>query len=256
MHGLAKKAAATVLFYACTVTYISAQTAPASPISAAEAAKAVADTIDANTPKAQIGPLTFLSATSHDNIVDVQFAAKDATFFASEKAKLDDRRLALTRYYCSGHRVQFFNMGGVVRQITLAPDNRDRIEVIIDRAACANLANLPATKLADAESLARMAEAIATREHADNSKATARGPIQYDVASHDGVVEIHHIVTDPSVGQNIKAKSQHVIGVSTGYFCGKYGNELAQGLSIHEKFALADGSPVVDFTINRSSCGL
>jgi hypothetical protein len=80
-----------------------------------------------------------------------------------------------------------------------------------------------------------------------------------DVASHEGVVEISAVATDQSVGQDMKAATPQqttgFIGFLSGYMCGKYRNELGQGLSIHEKLAFADGSPVADFTIDRSSCG-
>jgi hypothetical protein len=92
-------AAVTAFAYAYAIVGASGQATDAPPMSVVEAAKAVAHTIDANTPKSVIGPTQFLATTAHNNVVEVQFAAKDANFFANEKAKLEDRRLALTRFY-------------------------------------------------------------------------------------------------------------------------------------------------------------
>ncbi|MBO0759169.1 MAG: hypothetical protein J2P54_25290 [Bradyrhizobiaceae bacterium] len=217
-------------------------------------AKAIADTISANTIKSTQGPIVFQSATAHDNFVEIQYAAKDALFFARNKANFDSTRLALTRYYCSSSRVRFINDGVVVHQVMLAPDKSDRIEITVDRTSCANL---PVQKLADPESLARMAQAVASRENAEKSASMTRGPFQFDAASADNsVVELHSVVMDESVAQNVKTKPEQLVGLLKGYFCGKYGDELGQGLSIHEKFTLANGIPVTDFTIDRSSCGL
>lgn len=246
--------AATVFICAYTIADTSAQTAAGPPKSPAEMARAIAHTIDANTLKSSNGPVIFQSATAHDNVVEIQYAAKDATFFARNKTNLEGTRLSLARYYCHASRVSFLNSGVIVHQVMLAPDNHDRIEITIDRGSCASL---PAAKPAGAETLARMAEAVAARENTEKSASTTKGPFQSDVASvHNSVVELRSIVADASVGQNVKAKPEPLIGVVSGYFCNKYGNDIAQGLSIHEMLTLADGSPVIDFTIDRSSCGL
>jgi hypothetical protein len=244
---------ATALICTCTIAGSTAQTA-APPTSPAEMAKAIADTIGTNTIKSTQGPIVFQSATAHGNFVEIQYVTKDATFFARNKANLDSTRLALTRYYCSSSRIRFLNDGVVVHQVMLAPDNSDRLEITIDHASCANL---PAPKLADLGSLARMGQSVANRENAEKRASTTRRPFQFDAASADnGVVELHSVVTDVSVAQNVKTRPEQLIGLLNGYFCAKYGDELGQGLSIHEKFTLADGSPITDFTIDRSSCGL
>ena len=242
-----------VLICANTIADTLAQTAAGPPTSPAEMAKAIAHTINANSPKSMNGPMVFQFATARGNVVEIQYAVKDAEFFARNKANLDGSRLALTRYYCHASRVSFLNSGGIVHQVMLAPDNRDRIEITIDRGSCASL---PAAKPADAETLARMAAAIAKRENAEKNASTTKGPFQFDVASaNNNVVELRTVVRD-SVGQNVKAKPEQMIGLLSGYFCSKYDNDIAQGVSIHEKFTLADGSSVIDFTIDKSSCGL
>lgn len=215
-------------------------------------AKAIAETIDAGAIKSADGPVVFQSATAHDNVVEIQYAARDATFFARNKASLDSTKLALMRYYCNASRIAFLNSGVVVHQVMLAPDARDRIEITIDRASCASL---PVPKPADAATLARMAQAIADRENEEKA-ASPTGPFRFDAASaRAGVVELHSVVTDTSVARNIQAEPTQLIGLLDGYFCGKYGDDLGQGLSIHERFTFADGSPVIDFTTDRSSCG-
>jgi hypothetical protein len=245
--------AVTAFAYAFAIVGASGQAMDAPPMSVVEAAKAVAHTIDTNTSKSMNGPIVFLSATARNNVVEIQYAAKDPTSFANNKRNLDNTRLAMARNHCASSRVSFLKIGGAFRIIMLAPDNTDRIEINIDRATCANL---PVPKLADAESLARMAQAVAARELAENSGSKAKGLFQYEGArSHEGVVEIHAVVTDPSVGENLKVEPYKVIAFFTGYFCSRYRDEIGQGLSIHEKFALADGSPVADFTVGKSSCG-
>lgn len=226
MHGLAKKAIAAVLFYAWTTTYISAQTAGTPPSSPAEMAKALARTIDANTIRSQ-GPIVFKSVTAHDNIVELEYAVKDAIGFSNNKANLGTTRLGLARYYCSASRVFLLNSGVVIHEVLWAPDDRDRIEITIDRSSCATL---PVPKLADAETLGRMAQAVAARENKEGGGSLTKGPFQFDSASaHGGLVELNFIVTDTSAGQNVKAKPAQWMGILTGYFCGKYSDDLGQG---------------------------
>jgi hypothetical protein len=222
-------------------------------MSTAEMAKAIAHTIEAGSPKSPDGLIVLESATAHDNVVEIQYAMKDATFFARNKANLDGSKLALARYYCHPTRVAFLNSGGIVHQVTLAPDNHDRIEITIDRRSCTSLA---LAKPADAQTLARMAEAVASRENGEKVASTTKGALQFDVArAHNGIVDLHFIVADASVGQNMKAKPAQLLGFFNGYFCSKYGSDIDQGLSIHEVLTLADGSAVMDLTTDRSACG-
>ena len=89
------------------------------------------------------------------------------------------------------------------------------------------------------------------QENTEKNAQTTTGPFQFDAArAHDGVVELHHVVTDAFVGKTVKANPAQLVGVLDGYFCSKYGDHIGLGLSIHEALTLADGSPVVDFTID------
>jgi len=245
--------AAAIVIFTSTVGETWAQTAPAPPMSTAEMAKAIARAIEAASPKSPNGLIVFESATAHDNVIEIQYAMKDATFFARNKTSLDGSKLALARYYCHPTRVAFLNSGGIVHQVTLAPDNHDRFEITIDRGSCASL---PLAKPADAQTLARMAEAVAARENSEKVASTTKGTLQFDIArAHNGIVDLHFIVADASVGQNMKAKPAQLTGFFNGYLCSKYGSDIDQGLSIHEVLTLADGTAVIDFTTDRSACG-
>lgn len=121
-----------------------------------EMAQAIARTIDANAVKPTSGPLAFVSATAHDNVVEILYAARDVALFAGNKANSAGTKRALVRYYCDRSRISFLNSGIVIHQVILAPDKSDRLEFTVDHLSCANL-QMP--KLADAASLARIAQA-------------------------------------------------------------------------------------------------
>lgn len=75
-------------------------------------------------------------------------------------------------------------------------------------------------------------------------------------SAHDGIVELHLVLKDTSVWHDALVKRRQMLAIIAGYFCGKYGEELAQGISIHENFKIADGHSVGDFTVNKHSCGM
>jgi hypothetical protein len=141
-------AAMTVVAYACAIAEAPGQTTDAPPMSVAEMAKKLARNIEAVATRSTNDHQIFQSATAHDNVVEMTYAAKDATFFANNKRNLNNLTLSLTQYYCSN--VPYFRVGVAVHYVMLAPDNSDRIEITIDRGTCANL---PVPKLADAKSL-------------------------------------------------------------------------------------------------------
>jgi len=67
-----------VLICANTIADTLAQTAAGPPTSPAEMAKAIAHTINANSPKSMNGPMVFQFATARGNVVEIQYAVKDA----------------------------------------------------------------------------------------------------------------------------------------------------------------------------------
>jgi hypothetical protein len=223
------------------------------PASPAEMADAIARTIESSTSKAPQGPIVFRSATAHDNVVDVEYEFNDAAAFARNKAAIENSKNQLARFYCGGGRRPFFNKGVVLHQIMKGPNDSDRFEITIDRSSCESL---PTPKLADAPTLARLAEAVAAREKDEQRAATADAPFRPTGAeAHEGAVELHWTVPDPAVGAKLKSNAQQMDGFLRGYFCGKYESEIGQGLTIHHTFTLADGGAVADFTVNGSSCG-
>jgi hypothetical protein len=118
----------------------------------AEMAKAIAHAIDANALKMPNAPIAFESATSHDNFVEVHYAAKDARLFPHNKAEGEKRRLGQTGYFCFDRRIQLFRKNGVViHQVLAAPDDSAPFEFTIDQSTCASL-------FADAKTLAEMVE--------------------------------------------------------------------------------------------------
>jgi hypothetical protein len=245
---------AVLSFGLVAVDSAAAQTSPLQ--TPAELAKAIARTIDAGTLKTPDGPISFVSATAHDNTVEVRFTTRNADMFARAKANTEMQRVALTRYYCDASRVTALNTGVVIHQVIAGPDNRDSIEFTIDKSACAALAAPP--KLADAKTLAAMAQTVAQTLNTESksSQPKPNNPFHFDTATgHDGVVEVHYNIIDTSVAQNAKANSGPLVGILKGYFCGGYGDDIRRGLSFHLAFTLVDGSPVIDFPIDRSSCG-
>ena len=63
------------------------------PATPADVAKAIAFAINANTVKTPGAALTFESATSHDNVVEMRYVASDDAGFARLKASVDQTRL-------------------------------------------------------------------------------------------------------------------------------------------------------------------
>jgi hypothetical protein len=118
----------------------------------AEMARAIAHAINTNTPKTTNVRIAFVSATSHDNIVEVHYMAKDARFFPHNDAERDERRLGQAGYFCFNSRISLFRKSGVViHQILAAPDSSASFEITIDQSTCATL-------IADAKIRAESAE--------------------------------------------------------------------------------------------------
>jgi hypothetical protein len=221
------------------------------PNTAVEIAKAVAHTISASALKAPGAQIAFESATSHDNIVEVRFVANDFAVFSRLKSSVDHIRLVKASYYCNESRITFLKQGVVMREIIATSNNSDQIEFTFDISTCGSL---PKSKLADSKALAEFALTAAKAENEELGK-PSNSPFRLDAATaHQGVVDERFIVLDTSVAAGTRANPSNIKGILTGYFCGKYRNFISQGLVFHHFFVLPDGSPVTDFTIDRSNC--
>lgn len=217
----------------------------------AETARAIAATINANTAKAAGAPITFEGATSHDNFVELTYVVGDAAAFSRLKSNADQVRRAKASYYCNDSRIAYLKQGVVMHEIVVKSDRGERLDFIFDMSSCGSL---PTSKLADLKTLADLALSVAKAENETVQKG-ASSPFRLDGAvAHQGVVEERFIVLDASARANAQANRANIAGVLTGYYCTKYGDFISQGLVLHHFFVLPDGSPVIDFTIDKSRC--
>ncbi|HEX9323775.1 MAG TPA: hypothetical protein VF913_16900 [Xanthobacteraceae bacterium] len=222
--------------------------APNTPI---EIAKAIARTITASTLKAPGAQIAFESATSHENIVEVRFVANDPAVFSRLKSNADHIRSVKASYYCNESRIIYLKHGVVMREIIATSNNNDQIEFTFDVSTCDSL---PKSKLADSKALAEFALTVAKAENEQLGK-PSNSPFRLDAATaHQGVVDERFVVLDASSALSAQANYGNIKGILTGYLCGKYGNFISQGLVFHHFFVLPDGSPVIDYTIDRSKC--
>ncbi|HWN49419.1 MAG TPA: hypothetical protein VNO18_06255 [Xanthobacteraceae bacterium] len=221
---------------------------PKTPV---EMAKAIAQTISANTLKAPGAPIAFESATSHDNFVEVRYVANDAAVFARLKSNVDQIRLDKASYYCNESRIAYLKQGVVMHEVIATSNNSDQIDFTFDRSSCDSL---PKSKLADSKTLAEFARTVAKAENEALGQ-PSNSPFRLDGATaHQGIVDERFIVLDASARASTQANRGNITGVLTGYFCSKYRNFISQGLVFHHFFVLPDSSPVIDFTIDRSNC--
>ena len=248
-------AAAIVLLGAVPVSTPEAQTAIDPKFrSTAEMAMAIAHTIDVSLPKTTDRSLNFQSATSHENIVEIIYTVRDATFIAKLKTSSGDYKRGTISYFCKDERLSYINAGVVIHNILAASDGSDRLETTVDRSACASLP-LPPT-LADSKTLIEMAQAVVQAENKENaSRKPTNDTLHFETAvAHDAIVEMRYSVADAAVAQRITANRVQTIGFLQGSSCARYGDDLRRGLSIHYVFNLKDDSPVMEFTFDKSSC--
>jgi hypothetical protein len=216
----------------------------------ADIAKAIAHTINISTLKTPGAQITFESATSHDNVVELRFVANDAAAFTRLKNNVDQMRSAKTSYYCNESRVAYLKQGVVMHEILATSGNTDRIEFTFDISTCNNL---PKSKLADSKDLAEFALSVAKTENESVGK-TSNSPFRLDGATaRQGTVDLRFVVLDSSATATPTSRGQ-ISGVLTGYFCTKYRDFISRGLALHHFFVLPDGSPVIDFRVDRSNC--
>ena len=133
IYGVIRIMAVLFMLAALNVGNVGAQTGDKTP---AESAKMIARTIDASTPKTPNAPITFVSATSHDNIVEILYSVKDAALFTNAKLRQEGMRLQIVQYFCSVGRIEYINSRVVILQSYVLSDKSDRIEITIDKSSC------------------------------------------------------------------------------------------------------------------------
>jgi hypothetical protein len=227
--------------------------APATP---ADVAKAIAFAINASTLRSPGAAIAFESATSHDNVVEMKYVASDAAGFSRLKDSADQTRLVKASYYCKESRLAYLKLGVVMHEVIATPGNSDQIEFTFDKSSCDAL---PKARLADSKTLAELALTVAKAQN-DAAENEALGKASNSsfhldgATAHQGIVDERFIIPDPSARAGAQANRGKIVAVATGYFCAKYRDVISQGLAFHPFFVLADDSPVIDFTIDRSNC--
>jgi hypothetical protein len=228
------------------------------PKTTAEMARDIALTFtnSASALNAPSAPVTFVSATSRDNIVEVRYVAKDNAIFARLKNNSDQMRLGKASYYCNESRISYLKQGVVIHEMIATSNNSDQFDFTFDKSSCDHLPN---AKLAGSAALAELALTVAKVENEAN-KTEASGkplnsPFQFNGATaHQGIVDERFVVRDASAKASVQASRGNMEGFARGYLCSKYRDFIFQGIVFHHFFVLADGSPVIDFTIDRSNC--
>ena len=227
-------------------------TAPPTP---AETAKAIANSIAAGTQKTPNAPLSLDSATSHDNVVELRYLANDAGF-ARLKANAEQMRLAKLSYYCKDSRLTVLKHGVVIHEVVAAAANAEQIDFTFDKSSCDAQ---PKAALADPKTLAEVAQTVAKAANEAAGTETqgnaANGPFRLSGATaHQGVVDERFTVMASSAQAMTPENRGKITAVITRVFCTKYHDVISQGLAFHNFFLLADQSPLIDFTVDRSDC--
>jgi hypothetical protein len=223
------------------------------PKTLAEIAAAMANTVSANTVRAPGAQITFESSSSHDNVVELRYVVSDAAAIARLKSNADQVRLVKASYYCNESRIAYLKQGVVMHEVVAASDNSAQIDFTFDKSSCDSLPKVMPAQ-ADFKTLALLAQTVAKIQNEALGKPSS-SPFRLNGATaHQGIVEEHFIVLDPSTRASTEANSSKIKAVLAGYLCTKYRDFMLQGLAFHHFFALTDGSPVIDFTLDKSNC--
>jgi hypothetical protein len=217
--------------------------------STAELARNIANTIATFAPRSAQGSfLKFESAVANGNVVEIRYSVADPAAFARMKANSAMLVSGKTGYFCNEARVAPIRQGVIIHDVTAVADGSDKIEVTVDRKTCDRQVR-PA--LADPKTLAQMAEAMAKAENAGETS-SGNGVFRFEkTTSRDGVVTRHVTIFDVSA---FRAGRTNFNGVGTGYDCGKYRDQILQGVVIRYDFTVKDGSPEDSLVIDRSKC--
>jgi hypothetical protein len=140
-----------------------------------------------------------------------------------------------------------------MHEVIAMPGDSDQIEFTFDKSSCDALPN---AQLADSKTLAELALTVAKAQNdaaGNEASGKASNPSFHleGATAHQGIVDERFIVPDQSANQANRGK---IVAVATGYFCTKFRDVISQGLAFHQFFVLADDSPVIDFTVDRSNC--
>jgi hypothetical protein len=217
--------------------------------STAELARNIANAIATFAPKSAQGSfLKFESAVANGNVVEIRYSVADPAAFARMKANSAMLISGKTGYFCNEARVAPIRQGVIIHDVTAVVDGSDRIEITVDRKTCDRQLR-PA--LADPKTLAQMAGSIAKAENA-SEPSSGNGVLRFEkTTSHDAVVEKRVTVLDAPA---FRAGRTNISGVITGYSCGKYREQILQGVVIRYDFTVKDGSPEDSLVIDRSKC--
>jgi hypothetical protein len=216
--------------------------------SPAELARDIAHTVSAFAPKESGVGIKFQYATANENVVEIKYSVTDPVMFARLKAQAASFKGGKISYFCGEGRGALLKQGVIIREITAASDGSDKIEVVVDKAACERIA-LPS--LAQPEILAQLAQSIAMSKN-ELEKFEGNALLSFGgTTSHEGVVEERVIVADAAT---FRMNSINLRGVLTGYNCGKYREQILQGVTIRYSFVLGGGDPAENLLIDRSKC--
>jgi hypothetical protein len=224
------------------------QTAGNQATSTPEIAKAVASAINANTVATPGQPMALESATSHDNVVELRYVVNDPASFARLKNNLELTRSVKAAFYCKKLGVAFLNRGVVMHEVMATSTHSDQIDFTVDKSSCAGL---PKVSAADAGTVATLALSAAKSENE-----TTRSPSHTTfggATAHQGIVDERFTVPD-SARAGTQANRGKIASVLTGYVCTRYHDVIFQGVAFHDFFVATDDSPLIDFTIDGSSC--
>lgn len=242
-----RRALAAMAFVGATLGAAAAQ----GPQTPAEIASAIADTIRANTRTAPGSPITLSSATSHDNVVEIRYVVTDAAMFARFKGSAESSRLSLAAHFCTESRKEALIQGVVVHEVFAMSSPNDQVEFTIDKSSCDSLTRVAP---ADAKTLAELALAAAKAENATASSQSQSAYHLVEATAHQGVVDLRFVVRDASTAAAMQAEQRNLAGYVAGYLCGKYLDSIHRGLVFHSVFAVTNGPPTIEFTIDRSAC--
>jgi hypothetical protein len=239
----------------CSSPIAQAQTSPPGKQQiAAEWARKIAFTISNNPGAATSSSpiMSLVSATSHDNVVEIKYVVKDAAVFATFKQNAETVRLGKTSFYCNAGRIQYLTLGVVIHEMTMSPRGDDQVDLTVNRASCDTL---PKIAQIDPASLAKLALSVASTENEASAKEfPPTGVLQFGGASaHAGIVEERFILpayspTGPQVNTTV------VTDVSRGILCEKYRVPLLQGIKFHRTYVSKDGGLIFDFAVDGSHC--
>ena len=95
---------------------------------------------------------------------------------------------------------------------------------------------------------------ISNREQAAGKKSSIPSFKFGGASVHDATVEEREIVSDQVMATRLQTKRKLIESYTTGLICGRDGAAIKQGVAFHIVYVLEDGSPVIDFTIDKSKC--